>query len=468
MAISFWEKIVDDIFKTETIIKRGTKKGQKRRVTGDPALRKITDDLLRRVCKLNIGWTKAAIRKSLAIANISLGEDAIKEAADAFHDEILRHKGKPKVIKATRTILITATGTYGDTVLNKARKAAREALAKNAKNLPDGKGTTELHFSHGEFGQMMKEDRQAPITTKGTIKGTNLINLLNSFDFMESFVSTESGNKAYSDVVREHILFDLLDFYKEELYWDIKLEAGEKVADVMAIYGAAKIQSDKMKEFDYPFTRDKKTQKRLNDLFNERIKKALSKLQKEGKFEAKRLKGSPQFTDRYKAAGIKQITKQFKKVKGLKISDTAIKKGLKDKKKTPVKTLTFGAGKTVRKGRKATSRATKQELNPGNVVSLKELINAVLPNELLEQMQSPRLVNRTGRFRQSAEVLNVTMGKKGGLNIDYTYQKDPYQVFEPGGRLYTRSRDPQGLIGGSIREIAQELVGKRYIRTRRV
>ena len=68
----------------------------------------------------------------------------------------------------------------------------------------------------------------------------------------------------------------------------------------------------------------------------------------------------------------------------------------------------------------------------------------------------------------SAEVLNVTMGKKGGLNIDYTYQKDPYQVFEPGGRLHTRSRDPQRLMGGSIREIAQELVGKRYIRTRRV
>ena len=43
---------------------------------------------------------------------------------------------------------------------------------------------------------------------------------------------------------------NVLDFYKEELYWDIKLDAGEKVADVMAIYGAAKIQSDKMKEFD--------------------------------------------------------------------------------------------------------------------------------------------------------------------------------------------------------------------------
>lgn len=104
----------------------------------------------------------------------------------------------------------------------------------------------------------------------------------------------------------------------------------------------------------------------------------------------------------------------------------------------------------------------------GNPIALKELINAQLPKELLKNMQLPRLRNRTGRFRNSAEVTNVLMGPRGGTHIEYTYMKNPYQTFEPGGRQGSTNRDPRRLIGGTVREIAQEIMGRRFIKVRSV
>ena len=82
-------------------------------------------------------------------------------------------------------------------------------------------------------------------------------------------------------------------------------------------------------------------------------------------------------------------------------------------------------------------------------------------------MHPPALQNRTGRFRRSAEVTNVNIGPRGGTQIDYTYMKDHYQTFEPGGKMGSVNRDPRRLIGGTIREIAQEITGRKFITTRR-
>ena len=95
-------------------------------------------------------------------------------------------------------------------------------------------------------------------------------------------------------------------------------------------------------------------------------------------------------------------------------------------------------------------------------------MNAMLPEEILKQMGSPRLNNRTGRFRNSARVTDLRVGPKGGTEIDYTYQLNPYQTFEPGGAMGSTNRDPRALIGLSIREIAKDLMGKKFIKTRRV
>ena len=116
-------------------------------------------------------------------------------------------------------------------------------------------------------------------------------------------------------------------------------------------------------------------------------------------------------------------------------------------------------------------RPTKrQQAIGGNVIALKELINQQLPSRILTKMQAPALVNRTGRFRHSAEVTNVAIGPRGGTQIDYTYQRNPYEVFEPGSGspLANQYRDPRRIIGGTIREIAQQIMSKKFITVRRV
>jgi len=119
------------------------------------------------------------------------------------------------------------------------------------------------------------------------------------------------------------------------------------------------------------------------------------------------------------------------------------------------------------KGAKVTYAKRKQQ-EQNNPIALKELINAALPQEILSRMHPPALVNRTGRFRNSAEVTNVMIGPRGGTQIDYTYMKMPYQTFEPGYAQGSTNRDPRRIIGASVREIAQKLTGNRFITTRSV
>ena len=108
----------------------------------------------------------------------------------------------------------------------------------------------------------------------------------------------------------------------------------------------------------------------------------------------------------------------------------------------------------------------RQTREPG--LELKELINNVLPEAVAAKMIEPALRFRTGRFANSAEVTNVRIGPRGGTEIQYTYQRDPYETFEPGNKQGSTQRDPRRLIGSTVREIAQQMVGKKFIRTRRV
>lgn len=104
-----------------------------------------------------------------------------------------------------------------------------------------------------------------------------------------------------------------------------------------------------------------------------------------------------------------------------------------------------------------------------NPLALKSLLNDVLPQAVAAKMQAPALRFRTGRFANSAEVTDVLVGPRGGLqSIDYTYQRDPYETYEPGNKRGSVQRDPRKLIGGTIREIAIGIVGKKFIPTRRV
>ena len=97
------------------------------------------------------------------------------------------------------------------------------------------------------------------------------------------------------------------------------------------------------------------------------------------------------------------------------------------------------------------------------------LINAKLPKQVRANMGFPRLENQTGRFASSVRVTDASTTAQGFPSIGYTYQRQPYGVFEAssGSRFASPERDPRTLISQSIREIAAEIVtGRLY--TRRV
>lgn len=95
------------------------------------------------------------------------------------------------------------------------------------------------------------------------------------------------------------------------------------------------------------------------------------------------------------------------------------------------------------------------------------LLNAALPKTVAKNMGSPRLNYRTGRFAGSVRVTDIALTAKGHPSIGYTYQKNPYQVFESssGSKFSSVDRDPRRLIDYSIREIAaQQAIGRLFTR----
>ena len=189
------------------------------------------------------------------------------------------------------------------------------------------------------------------------------------------------------------------------------------------------------------------------------------------------MKGSPSLIERTRkgvpslAAGalLREVNKKF--IKNKKVAKGAVTKNNKSKseKRNSKKRSSRTVFKKQAKGTKVTYSKPEQSKsrNGTSAVALKELINQALPEVMLLKMRPPALRNRTGRFRQSAEVTNVNIGPRGGTQIDYTYMRSPYETFEPGGDMGSRNRDPRKIIGESVREIAMRLTGNKFITTRR-
>ena len=164
----------------------------------------------------------------------------------------------------------------------------------------------------------------------------------------------------------------------------------------------------------------------------------------------------------------KKLLKEAEDVKRKSRKKTNVKRSAGSRKssskKYAAKAIAVGKGVAAQRGRGKVDSAAGN-----NPLALKNLLNEVLPQEVAKRMQSPALNYRTGRFANSAEVTEVMMGPRGGLqSIDYTYQRNPYETFEPGGKQGSIQRDPRKLIGGTIRELAQGIIGRKMIPTRRV
>ena len=94
-----------------------------------------------------------------------------------------------------------------------------------------------------------------------------------------------------------------------------------------------------------------------------------------------------------------------------------------------------------------------------NLLKIKTLINTFLHDQVQVNMGKGKarstLNYRTGRFARSAEATNVLQTRDDRLDVYYTWQHDPYDVFLPGqSRLATPGRDPRRIIGRAIRQLA--------------
>jgi len=205
----------------------------------------------------------------------------------------------------------------------------------------------------------------------------------------------------------------------------------------------------------------------------------INKIYKSGKFkalsekDAANEKTSPSYNQSIKLMTAALVANELSKAKLLKSAKKLSTKAKRSNKtnKFPNKARKAGAVKTAVmagnvKGKNSNNKPSRT--SGANPLALKELINAALPEEILERMNPPALRNRTGRFRRSAQVTNVLVGPRGGVEAEYTYMKDPYSTFEPGGAMGGTFRDPRKIIGESVREIATKLTGNKFIKVRRI
>jgi len=165
---------------------------------------------------------------------------------------------------------------------------------------------------------------------------------------------------------------------------------------------------------------------------------------------------------------VKEFTKPLKGKKGVKIKtiNTTIKRSSgKTQKETNKSKGSKKAYKDAAIGATATrTRAAKPAFNPLAIVTA---INKELPATVRKNMGAPALENQTGRFAESVRVTDIMQTARGFPSIGYTYQRNPYEVYETGSgsRFASDDRDPRKIIDQSIREIAaQFMMGRFYTR----
>tara|TARA_R110001606_G_scaffold398603_1_gene578052 strand:- start:945 stop:2465 length:1521 start_codon:yes stop_codon:yes gene_type:complete len=101
-------------------------------------------------------------------------------------------------------------------------------------------------------------------------------------------------------------------------------------------------------------------------------------------------------------------------------------------------------------------------------LKVKNAINKRLPAEIKRNMGRPALNNRTGRFRTSALIEDITPAAKT-LMVKYTYRLNPYETFEnTGNKKWPSGYNPKPLISKSIRNLALAMFKITNLTTRRV
>lgn len=164
---------------------------------------------------------------------------------------------------------------------------------------------------------------------------------------------------------------------------------------------------------------------------------------------------------------MQKAKKKGAKVKGLKKLDTRSTSAKSSLKQELEVSGTTDSGIALSTRAMAKDSRVKEN-HSKNWASLLPIINAKLTPRVIANMRFPSIVNRTGTFANSAEVVSVETTKEGFPTFVFNYERDPYNVFDRTvGRApwNTPERDPRALVDKSVREVLREMaVGRFYTR----
>lgn len=288
----------------------------------------------------------------------------------------------------------------------------------------------------------VEQTKQAQLFNLEHIKGKSNVQGFINDTIYDAIQSYDGSLEDLKDNVKALGLKTYLNIEKNAKTGEIKVYVGSQAKNVQESSSEKKIKTDLQKA----------------------LTKALNKL-KNPLFE---VQGSDSLKDAKRKKVLEKTLKPFKKLKNVKVKSSSTKvKESKGPTKLDVSakiTVTKLAASKLR--RKNVSSARKSAAS--QPLAMLAMINKELPKTVQDNMGSPHLENRTGRFARSVRAVNVLQTKQGFPSIGYTYQRNPYQIFEDGGGAApwaNGQRDPRNLIDRSIREIAVDLaVGRFYTR----
>jgi len=364
------------------------------------------------------------------------------------------------------------------------------------------KGKSALHGHHGGSGSdiELEKGKIIPPTTAGTVIARDRVKnrLTNPNTFLGDGFFKRSMEDMHDDAIhltKDEILFDivatsLLDWFNYQLRINrvpystvsdgVKYTFVEDIVYVDFALGDGPVgKANTAYRSKWDANKTDGVTRKINNALDD-IAKAVEAyvvkkgLQNQGNLAG--LRASPSSIDNVTSVGTNMVINEVvRKLPKNKVTKSLVAPLIPKKRnyKHPVKKSRVAAAVLINRGkrhgkrRRTTSKDTSSNPKP-NVVGLKEILNQQLPERLLANMGSPALNNQTGRFRHSANVTNIVVGPRGGTEIQYTYRKDPYKMYEPGGERGSTSRDPRRLIGGTIREMASEIMQKKFIKIRSV
>ena len=208
--------------------------------------------------------------------------------------------------------------------------------------------------------------------------------------------------------------------------------------------------------------------RKLSKRFAEIVKKDAK--DKNGEFFSADFQASPSFRQNVSANEVRKIAKKYRKnKKNVKIKGVPkkpknskrsgfAKKGKKSKRRTLVDTK-LAAQAAVQRKERGTSATTEE--GAIELARLRKYIQSRLPAEVRRNMGRPALINRTGRFSNSVQLINLVEGKDTIL-ARYTYMLRPYETFEnTGKKTWPLAYNPKTLIAKSIRNLAEGRISQK-------